>query len=118
MTDARRVETEPEILDAQSNAQRILRKALKLASYIPFARETIAMVYALQDPKVPLQKKATIGAALLYFLSPLDLIPDFLPGGYLDDAAVIMAAYKGVKDIISDEHLARADALLHAQRDA
>lgn len=118
MTDARRVQIEPEILEAQSQAQKILRKALKVASFIPFAREAIAMVYALQDPDVPLQKKATIGAALLYFLSPLDLIPDFLPGGYLDDAAVIMAAFKNVKDIITDEHLARADALLHSAREA
>lgn len=118
MTDPKRIPVEPEILDAESKAQTILRKALKLAAHIPFARDVIAMVYALQDPNVPMSKKATIGAALLYFISPLDLIPDFLPGGYLDDAAVIAAAFKSVQDIISDEHLARADALLEKTKNA
>lgn len=112
MTDTERILIEPEILDAESKAQRIIRKALRLAAKIPFARQVIAMAYALQDPNVPLAKKAAIGSALLYFLSPFDLIPDFLPGGYADDAAVVMAAYHAVKDIITPEHLARADALL------
>ena len=36
--------------------------------------------------------------ALLYFLSPVDVIPDFLPGvGYLDDIAVISAAVQAVR---------------------
>ncbi|MGI8576034.1 MAG: YkvA family protein [Egibacteraceae bacterium] len=30
-----------------------------------------------------------IVAAILYFVSPVDVIPDFLPGGFLDDAAVL-----------------------------
>ena len=33
-------------------------------------------------------------AALVYLVSPLDLFPDFLPGGLLDDAAVIAWAIK------------------------
>lgn len=34
---------------------------------------------------------ASLAAALLYVLSPVDLIPDFLPGiGLIDDAAVLM----------------------------
>jgi len=36
---------------------------------------------------------ATLGAAILYFLSPIDFIPDFIPViGYLDDVAVLGAA--------------------------
>lgn len=116
MTEPHRISEDPDILEADSQTKVILRKALKLAGKIPFARDAIAMVYALQDPNVPLAKKATIGAALLYFLSPFDLIPDFLPGGYLDDAAVIVAAFKSVQDIITDEHLARADALLRGEQ--
>ena len=35
---------------------------------------------------------ATIGGALLYLISPIDIIPDFIPlAGYLDDAAVLSA---------------------------
>ena len=29
------------------------------------------------------------GLGLLYLVSPLDVLPDFLPGGFVDDAAVI-----------------------------
>ena len=32
---------------------------------------------------------ALAGLGVLYLVSPLDVIPDFLPGGFADDAAVI-----------------------------
>ena len=40
--------------------------------------------------RIPLKAIVLIVGAVLYFLNPLDLIPDFLPIiGYLDDAAVL-----------------------------
>lgn len=36
--------------------------------------------------------------ALLYFVSPIDLIPDFLPGGLVDDALVLGLVFKQVKN--------------------
>ncbi len=40
--------------------------------------------------RIPLKAIVLIVAAVLYFLNPLDLIPDFIPViGYLDDAAVL-----------------------------
>ena len=35
--------------------------------------------------------------AIIYFLSPIDLIPDFLPGGYIDDIFVIAYVVKKIK---------------------
>ncbi|HSI69033.1 MAG TPA: YkvA family protein [Gillisia sp.] len=52
---------------------------------------------------VPWLVISSIGGALLYVLSPIDLIPDFLPViGYLDDAAVIAALVKYVRVDLAD----------------
>jgi uncharacterized membrane protein YkvA (DUF1232 family) len=38
-------------------------------------------------------------AAILYFLNPLDMIPDFLPGlGYLDDATIVAFVVNSLKN--------------------
>jgi len=39
---------------------------------------------------------------VLYFVSPIDLIPDFLPGGWLDDALVLALVLKSVKGDLDD----------------
>lgn len=47
----------------------------------------------LLDPRIPAAEKAGLGAALAYFLSPIDLLPEAIlgPAGYVDDVA--LAAY-------------------------
>ena len=38
-------------------------------------------------------------SVLIYWIAPVDLIPDFIPGiGYVDDAAVVALALKLIKD--------------------
>ena len=45
----------------------------------------------IRDPEVAWAKKATAVGSLVYLVSPLDAIPDFIPaGGLLDDVAVIL----------------------------
>ena len=45
----------------------------------------------IRDPEVAWAKKATAVGSLIYLVSPLDAIPDFIPaGGLLDDVAVIL----------------------------
>ena len=51
-------------------------------------------VYALylvaRDPRVPVSAKIIIGLIVAYALSPIDLIPDFIPViGYLDDMLLL-----------------------------
>jgi uncharacterized membrane protein YkvA (DUF1232 family) len=49
----------------------------------------------LRDPRVPMMVKAVPVLALLYIMSPLDVIPDFLPGlGQLDDIGILIAAMR------------------------
>jgi uncharacterized membrane protein YkvA (DUF1232 family) len=53
--------------------------------------------------QVPAQSLVLIVAAVLYFLTPLDVIPDFIFGlGYLDDAAVIAWVINTVKSVLDD----------------
>ncbi len=53
------------------------------------------------DPEIPGSKKVKLGAAIAYFISPLDFIPELILGpiGYLDDVA--LAAYV-LNDIINE----------------
>ena len=70
------------------------------------------LYYMLQDDKVSLQHKAYIVGALGYFILPIDLIPDgILPViGLTDDIAVMTLGLKLVKDSITPEIKARANA--------
>lgn len=54
--------------------------------------KVLQLWYVLQKPEVPYPIKATIVGALMYFILPVDSIPDFLPGGFVDDMAVIAFA--------------------------
>jgi len=48
-------------------------------------------------------------AAILYFLSPIDLIPDFLVAGFLDDLALLTWLYNNLKSEL-DEFLSWEEA--------
>jgi uncharacterized membrane protein YkvA (DUF1232 family) len=53
-------------------------------------RETYALYLAVRDPRVPWYVKALAAAVVGYALSPLDLIPDFIPVlGYVDDLLIV-----------------------------
>ena len=55
--------------------------------------KALQLYYAMQNPNCPMTVKAGIIAALGYFISPIDLIPDFIPVvGFTDDLAAIGAA--------------------------
>ena len=67
----------------------------KLKNYaIDAGREVVekalTLYYAAQSPETPPTAKTVIYAALTYFILPIDLISDFLPGvGYVDDASLL-----------------------------
>lgn len=53
-------------------------------------RDVIALWIAARDPRVPISAKLVAGAVAGYALSPIDLIPDFIPiFGYLDDLIIV-----------------------------
>lgn len=51
------------------------------------------LIRAVKSPKTPIKARAMAVGALIYFVSPIDLIPDNIPViGYLDDLAVLSLA--------------------------
>src|SRR5216684_2455756 len=53
-------------------------------------RDAHALYLAARDPRVPWYAKAVALAVAAYALSPIDLIPDFVPVlGYLDDLVIV-----------------------------
>jgi len=53
-------------------------------------RDVVALWIAARSPRTPMAAKIIAGAVAAYALSPIDLIPDFIPIlGYLDDIVVV-----------------------------
>jgi uncharacterized membrane protein YkvA (DUF1232 family) len=53
-------------------------------------RDVVAIALALRDPRVPWYAKVVGACVVAYALSPIDLIPDFVPVlGYLDDLVLV-----------------------------
>ena len=76
--------------------------------------ETLALYHVARDPRVPWYARLFIGVVVAYALSPIDLIPDFVPIlGYLDDLILvplgIVLALRMVPPLVLDECRARAE---------
>ena len=57
---------------------------------VTIKRDVVALWLAARDPRVPWYAKAAATAVAAYALSPIDLIPDFIPVlGYLDDLLIV-----------------------------
>ena len=76
-------------------------------------RDVHALYLAARDPRTPWYAKALAVCVAGYALSPIDLIPDFIPVvGYLDDAVLvplgILAVVKMIPPEVMAEHRAAA----------
>ena len=82
-------------------------------------QETYALYLVARDPRTPWYAKLIAAAVVAYALSPLDLIPDFVPVlGYLDDLIIVPAGIALVLRLVPAEVLAdcREQARLRADR--
>jgi uncharacterized membrane protein YkvA (DUF1232 family) len=74
-----------------------------------FKRELQLYRNILADPRTPKLTKWLLGSAVAYAITPVDIIPDFIPVvGHLDDAIIIPAlvylALKTIPKPLLEEH--------------
>jgi uncharacterized membrane protein YkvA (DUF1232 family) len=79
-------------------------------------REVTTLYLACRDPRVPWYAKVLAAGLVAYALSPIDLIPDFIPVlGYLDDLVVIplgvLVVRRWIPDVVLGDCRARAETL-------
>jgi uncharacterized membrane protein YkvA (DUF1232 family) len=89
----------------------VIAKARNWAKRIK--RDVVALWIAAGDPRTPRRAKAVAAFVAAYALSPIDLIPDFIPVlGYLDDLLIvplgIVLAVKLIPEALMAEFRARA----------
>lgn len=89
---------------------KIKERAVKLKLQIP------AVFLALKDERTPWYAKVLAGITVAYALSPIDLVPDFIPIlGYLDDLlllpALVALTVKGIPKPVWEQSMERAQNL-------
>ncbi|MBN9289518.1 MAG: hypothetical protein BGO43_09125 [Gammaproteobacteria bacterium 39-13] len=85
--------------------------------YVKLDREVMTLYFALKHPDTPWYVKLLALFVVAYALSPIDLIPDFIPViGLLDDLLIILGSiwllFKLVPNTVLEECRALADSYL------
>lgn len=104
-----------EILQNEDKIERLLQRAEKKLRTIPRVGDILAILpvyislirsYITKEyTDIPIGSVIAIVSAVAYVVSPIDIIPDIIPGaGYLDDAAVVAACIALVKSDV-DEYI-------------
>jgi len=108
-TDLSIINAEDEARNAEVVDAGFWQKLRLLAGRLPFADTLVAAWFCTRDPATPPKVRAMLLGALAYFVTPVDMIPDFLLHfGFTDDAAVLTAVIGMVSSHIKPQHRAQA----------
>ncbi len=76
---------------------------------LQFRTELLILWRAFTAPETPLWLKALMLVVPLYLISPLDIIPDFIPlAGWLDDLVVIPLLVSWIVSLLPQRATSRA----------
>ncbi len=88
-----------EILEKVSKSDKLIRYINQIELLIRMLKDYITKEY----PQLPWKTFVSVGAALLYIVMPMDVIPDFIPGvGLLDDVFVFTTVWKLVEEDVKE----------------
>ena len=91
--------------DESALRRQFWRKIKREVASVPFLEDVLTAHYCAFDRNTPVHVKAVLVGAIVYFVVPDDLVPDYLPIiGYADDAAVLGMAIKMMSSHIKQEH--------------
>jgi uncharacterized membrane protein YkvA (DUF1232 family) len=80
-------------------------KLKRVIARLPFAEEVVAAYYCARDPATPLKARAALIAALVYFIAPVDAIPDIIAVfGFTDDASVLLGVMALMSAYVKPAH--------------
>ncbi|MGT2865854.1 YkvA family protein [Streptococcus fryi] len=96
------------LLNNRDELETLLQRVEEKLSLIPTIGKKLAIIPTLislirnyvkgEYTDIPIGSIISIISALIYFLSPIDFVPDFIPGaGLLDDTVVLMTCLKMVE---------------------
>lgn len=91
--------------DESALRQKLWRKLKLEVASLPFLEDLLTAHYCAFDRNTPVHVKAALVGAIVYFIAPDDLVPDYIPLlGFADDAAVLGMAIKLMSKHIKPEH--------------
>ena len=84
-------------------------------------RDVVTVYFAARDPQAPIGARTLAAVVAAYALSPIDLIPDFIPVlGYLDDLLIVplglLLVMRWMPEAVLVNARAKADTLLAKPR--
>jgi len=109
----KRYDDAEKLLQDKDKIEAFLQRLETKLELIPLAGSTLANIPVLvslvrmyikkEYDAIPIGTIIAIVAALIYFVSPIDILPDSIPLiGYFDDAAVVAACWKLVGSDVSE----------------
>ena len=101
------------VLNNNKKLDKVLTRTEKKLNLLPVVGTSLAMIRSMislvrshtkkEYTEIPIGTIIAIVSALIYFVSPVDLIPDVIPvAGHLDDAAVVGACLTIIKSDLDD----------------
>lgn len=95
----REEESMTESLPAPTRPRGVLRE---LVLFLP--NFVVLLKRLLGDPRVPRRSKLLLGGTLLYLISPLDVVPDFVPAlGQVDDLVLVLLTLNSLLNHVDQE---------------
>ncbi len=92
------------VMGNQSKIEQIMQNETlnKYLDDVKLYFKMLADIFTGKYKQVPVGTIAAIVGTLLYVLSPVDLLPDFLPGGFVDDAGIVALCLSFTKRDLED----------------